>query len=342
MPSSDPYGTTKIAEAARAILSAQRPNALTPSTGATRNTLPFIGSTEDPELIARQQAMLLAMRGYAGGGKVNDDISHALRIAASMGRGNDNILAHINPHEAALLKKHGGSGKINPYTGLMEFDDNENESEVKDTVDAVDNDAKYRDMMNQPGWGSEDPKSIAEFNANNAQKGYGNTGPQSTMGEVAVGQTTPNTMIPGVDAQGQYQMQPNLGSRIDNFLGSIFNPSFVGVNSPGYAKMAEQKNPPPSMTEIRGRGDPNLQLLVPPKTSAGTVSAADVLPTTPYVAQTPYIPPTPQPYASLGANFANPSVYQNPYLTRFLATGGKVHGNNAMANALRMAMGYKS
>lgn len=45
----------------------------------------------------------------------------AKRLAAA-GRGKDSILAHINPKEARLLKKHGGSGKINPATGIMEFD----------------------------------------------------------------------------------------------------------------------------------------------------------------------------------------------------------------------------
>jgi hypothetical protein len=44
----------------------------------------------------------------------------AKRLAAA-GRGKDSILAHINPKEAKLLKKHGGSGKINPETGIMEF-----------------------------------------------------------------------------------------------------------------------------------------------------------------------------------------------------------------------------
>jgi len=46
----------------------------------------------------------------------------AKRLAAS-GRGKDTILAHINPKEMALLKKHGGSGRVNPNTGVMEFDD---------------------------------------------------------------------------------------------------------------------------------------------------------------------------------------------------------------------------
>ena len=40
---------------------------------------------------------------------------------ASKGRGGDSILAHINPKEAAMLKSRGGSGTINPITGLPEF-----------------------------------------------------------------------------------------------------------------------------------------------------------------------------------------------------------------------------
>lgn len=38
-----------------------------------------------------------------------------------MGQGEDTILAHINPGEAAMLKMHGGSGKRNPKTGLLSF-----------------------------------------------------------------------------------------------------------------------------------------------------------------------------------------------------------------------------
>jgi hypothetical protein len=40
---------------------------------------------------------------------------------AAQGRGGDTILAHINPQEAALLKSLGGSGTINPNTGLPEY-----------------------------------------------------------------------------------------------------------------------------------------------------------------------------------------------------------------------------
>ena len=40
---------------------------------------------------------------------------------ASLGRNGDTMLAHINPQEAAMLRSRGGSGSINPRTGLPEF-----------------------------------------------------------------------------------------------------------------------------------------------------------------------------------------------------------------------------
>ena len=54
--------------------------------------------------------------GMASGGLA--DIGQYL---ASKGRGGDSMLAHINPEEAAMLKRRGGSGTINPNTGLPEF-----------------------------------------------------------------------------------------------------------------------------------------------------------------------------------------------------------------------------
>ena len=40
---------------------------------------------------------------------------------ASLGRNGDTMLAHITPDEAAMLRRRGGSGSINPKTGLPEF-----------------------------------------------------------------------------------------------------------------------------------------------------------------------------------------------------------------------------
>ena len=50
-----------------------------------------------------------------------------------MGRGNDTVLAHITPEEAEMLRKKGGSGTINPDTGLPEFQpmaDNDYRSQI--------------------------------------------------------------------------------------------------------------------------------------------------------------------------------------------------------------------
>lgn len=47
---------------------------------------------------------------------------HALaQHLQAQGRGRDTILAHIMPEEAAMLKRMGGSGTVNPRTGLLEF-----------------------------------------------------------------------------------------------------------------------------------------------------------------------------------------------------------------------------
>jgi len=46
---------------------------------------------------------------------------HNIKNLASQGRGGDTMLAHINPQEAQLLKSKGGTGTINPNTGLPEY-----------------------------------------------------------------------------------------------------------------------------------------------------------------------------------------------------------------------------
>ena len=45
------------------------------------------------------------------------------QVLQQQGRGGDTVLAHITPAEAALLKKRGGAGTVNPVTGLLEFYD---------------------------------------------------------------------------------------------------------------------------------------------------------------------------------------------------------------------------
>lgn len=54
---------------------------------------------------------------FSGGG----DIAELAEMIRRFGRGQDKILAHITPEEAAKLKEMGGSGTVNPMTGLPEF-----------------------------------------------------------------------------------------------------------------------------------------------------------------------------------------------------------------------------
>jgi len=85
----------------------------------------------DPEVIATLGMVLLEAKrqrrasapqmpeppvGMARGG-----IAEAARMVAGSGRNGDTMLAHITPEEAMLLKKRGGSGTINPKTGLPEY-----------------------------------------------------------------------------------------------------------------------------------------------------------------------------------------------------------------------------
>ena len=50
------------------------------------------------------------------------DLARLAQALESRGHGTDTILAHINPEEARVLKARGGSGTINPATGLRQYD----------------------------------------------------------------------------------------------------------------------------------------------------------------------------------------------------------------------------
>ena len=58
----------------------------------------------------------LSEQGYARGG-----LTVGARRLAAQGRGGDTELAHVNRREAEMLRRAGGSGGINPATGLREF-----------------------------------------------------------------------------------------------------------------------------------------------------------------------------------------------------------------------------
>jgi hypothetical protein len=62
---------------------------------------------------------MMPVQGFAGGGIA--ELKPIAQALSQMGRNGDTMLAHINPQEAMMLRRMGGSGTINPYTGLPEF-----------------------------------------------------------------------------------------------------------------------------------------------------------------------------------------------------------------------------
>ncbi len=65
-------------------------------------------------LYAAQDRM--AQKGFKRGG-----LTVAARKLKNMGRGGDSELVHVNPREKEMLRRMGGSGDINPNTGLQEY-----------------------------------------------------------------------------------------------------------------------------------------------------------------------------------------------------------------------------
>jgi len=63
--------------------------------------------------------MPMGTQQFANGGIVS--LKPVAAMLAAQGRNGDTMLAHITPAEARLLRRYGGSGTINPVTGLPEF-----------------------------------------------------------------------------------------------------------------------------------------------------------------------------------------------------------------------------
>ena len=108
--------------------------------------------------MAKQLAALL------GGGL---DLKALAEMLRRQGRGQDTILAHITPQEAALLKSRGGAGTMNPDTGLPEF---QNDSE---NYGYGYGDETYTQPVNQPMYSSVDIAPTPESGPNPVPPTYG-------------------------------------------------------------------------------------------------------------------------------------------------------------------------
>lgn len=90
---------------------------------------PMNGALTDDKLYPFQSPNSGNVPNYAEGGEVkksskkekNNPYPSLAELIRKQGKGEDMILAHINPLEAMMLKEMGGSGTINPTTGLPQF-----------------------------------------------------------------------------------------------------------------------------------------------------------------------------------------------------------------------------
>jgi len=215
------------------------------------------------------------------------------------------------------LAENSGNGAVLSEGAVNSSNPNNTATETGNTV----NDTTPRIPVDS----LEDPALIAAYNAQ-----YGLAGPKNTIADMALGQRAPNitTDNPLI----------NTVQGANNFLTNLFTPNY-NLGSDQYNKISQNPEPSPE-SPFRGHGGGQQPIpYIPPVETAAAI--APVAPMASYVQQTPYIPPANTPYASLGANFVDPRMYQNPLFSQVLATGGKVHGNNAMGNALRMAMANK-
>ena len=247
---------------------------------------------------------------------ISPSVSSAVRNAMGAGRGDVGIL-DSSLAKATALNTAGNTGTVIDEGAVNSPNvtpETTTGTTVADTAPRI------------PVDSLEDPALIAAYNAK-----YGLSGPKNTMADMTLGQRIPNVTTDNPLI--------NTVQGANNFLTDLFTPNYK-LGSDAYNKISQ--NPEPIQSTHEGRGGDRPQPYIPYIPPVETAAAAPVAPMTPYVPQTPYVPPANAPYASLGANFIDPSVYQNPYLNQFLASGGKVHGNNALGNAIRMAMGYKS
>lgn len=78
-----------------------------------------IGAEAPPPMMDQMQT---PVQSFAQGGLASLPAMNPIaQSLANMGRNGDTMLAHITPQEAQMLQRQGGSGTINPYTGLPEF-----------------------------------------------------------------------------------------------------------------------------------------------------------------------------------------------------------------------------
>lgn len=170
------------------------------------------------------------------------NLKEAAQRLSKMGRGGDTILAHINPEEAELLKELGGSGAVNPHTGLLEFD-----SDSGGGAGMSGSDGPGTAGSGPGGQGPGGPSG-----GNDGDNGLGSLGGWSTggLGLDSFGNVTgpPGFDSPGYSTGQGWGMAAGYGN---NPSGDVTGPA--GFDAPGFStSIGNPTNSSPGFGEVNG------------------------------------------------------------------------------------------
>jgi hypothetical protein len=166
--------------------------------------------------------------GMGGSGNARE-LAEMLR---QLGRGRDTVLAHITPEEAQMLMDAGGSGDINPNTGLPEFQEDYGQ------LLASEFNSEFDPYMGQPvtsASGGISPEAEAYYTQNAVRQAPG----QSNFG--------PADQFFGQDFQAQPQAQPEMDI---GFGPGRFGPQYTPSDVAGMA--------PDQFQRMTGGGEPGF------------------------------------------------------------------------------------
>ncbi len=190
-------------------------------------------------------------------------------LLAALGRGSDNIVAHISPREAALLKALGGRGSINPRTGLPEYDNPQIGTPPVSTSDVPGSlqdpgagavnfyTSLVESTQGVPGQPVQDPSSGLWYNAQGGSFTGASPPPDFATQPYQEPQPTTPTVDPAQEAWAATQFG-NLQSTAGGGAGNpfLYDPSFM---NPGGGNADFSQNPTTGYYDLTPAGIAALQ-----------------------------------------------------------------------------------
>ena len=204
--------------------------------------------------------------GFSNGKRIDPVMMRKMAMMLQrQGRKGDKMLAHINPQEARMLKRRGGSGTINPMTGLPEFylegtsydydpdnnnndnDDNSNENKISAFLDSPSNDfgdtsdLNLDDFVNIDdtttptlGEGNNDfnnLNTLLDGDAPNTPSGGDGDQPPQELVDALVGESEPDLMTDDEFKDKVYTEALNLPETYNKYGKDLYAPDPTDVTS---------------------------------------------------------------------------------------------------------------